>query len=168
MEPTAAPQPLPSVIFERRDPRAAWIVPVLAGVLAVLLPGAGFLVLRRWARAVVWLVLGVAGYVALVVPGVVVHLLGVVFTGFTLWSDGRRRPCPACRSSVSKDATACPRCREPLQPIQGPRASLVLYVVAVVVAGVVVGGVVAFEMARGRSAAGDRYRDGLAHAEVRR
>src|ERR1700741_3353927 len=48
--------------------------------------------------------------------------LGVLFGGMgvllTLAAPGRRRECPWCFSLISKRATVCPHCTEPVTPVE--------------------------------------------------
>ena len=49
--------------------------PTLAAVLSVLLPGAGHIYSGRAKAGVLWMVAVMAGYMALVVPGIILHIL---------------------------------------------------------------------------------------------
>jgi hypothetical protein len=49
--------------------------------------------------------------------GVLFGLMGVLMT---LAAPGRRRECPWCFLLISKRATVCPHCTEPVSPVEKP------------------------------------------------
>jgi hypothetical protein len=73
----AVPAPAPQTALvrpERRPPDASSLI---AGILSVLLPGAGHLYAGRFTAAILWFLVVSAGYL-LILPGLVLHLFCVV------------------------------------------------------------------------------------------
>ena len=98
--------------------------PGVAGVLSLVIPGAGQIYKGQVFNGLLWLVVVVAGYIMLIVPGVILHILcilGAVSGKNTAPDPNAPNPdthvkCPDCRELVLKDARKCKHCGCALAP----------------------------------------------------
>lgn len=87
----SSPAPLPQLALLRLDRRRHDPSPLVAGLLGVLVPGAGHLYAGRFAAALMWFLVVNLGYV-LIFPGLVLHLFSIASA-----AASASRPDPASR-----------------------------------------------------------------------